>query len=95
MLSLLDHVQTWRPVIQKGRKKYDDRDFIESLKEQYDRRHSLSARQMMALKRVIAAYQDQIPDYEKYQKLYDLSAPAEKPKTARRSRGGRKKRDEM
>ncbi len=95
MLSLLDHVQTWRPVIQKGRKKYDDHDFIESLKEQYDRRHSLSARQMMALKRVIAAYQDQIPDYEKYQKLYDLSTPTENPKAPRRSRGGRKKRDEM
>ena len=46
------------------KKVYDDKSFVKSLADQYARRHSLSARQVMALKRVAVAYRDKIPGYE-------------------------------
>ena len=65
LLNLMSGVTQWRPASKKGRKVYDDKAFVESLKEQYARRHSLSPRQLMALRRVIVAYRAQIPDYER------------------------------
>lgn len=64
LLKLMDTVTEWREPSKKGKKVYDDRSFVESLAEQYDRRHSLSTRQIMALKRVAVAYRDKIPDFE-------------------------------
>ncbi len=64
ILELMSNVKVWRDPIKKGRKTYDDKAFVESLSEQFSRRHSLSPRQAMALKRVVVAYHAQIPDYE-------------------------------
>lgn len=64
ILELLQRVKVWREPMKKGRKLYDDKSFVESLAEQFSRRHSLSPRQVMALKRVAVAYRAQIPDYE-------------------------------
>ena len=64
LLKLMDGVTEWRDVARKGKRVYDDKGFIQSLTEQYDRRHSLSPRQVMALKRVIMIYKDKIPDFE-------------------------------
>ena len=63
ILKLFNGVMNWRPPATKGKKVYDDKDFVKSLSEQYTRRHSLSPRQIAALKRVVAIYKDQIPDY--------------------------------
>ena len=64
LLKLMDGVTEWRDVAKKGKRVYDDKGFIQSLTEQYERRHSLSPRQVMALKRVIMIYKDKIPDFE-------------------------------
>ena len=64
LLKLMDSVTEWRPKTKKGKKVYDDRGFVKSLAEQYARRHSLSPRQVMALRRVAVAYRDKIPGYE-------------------------------
>jgi hypothetical protein len=64
ILKLMETVTEWRPKSKKGKKVYDDKGFVKSLADQYARRHSLSARQVMALKRVAVAYRDKIPDYE-------------------------------
>jgi len=64
LLKLMDGVTEWRDVARKGKRVYDDKGFIQSLTEQFDRRHSLSPRQVMALKRVIMIYKDKIPDFE-------------------------------
>ena len=64
LLKLMDSVTEWREPARKGKKVYDDKGFVASLAEQYSRRHSLSPRQVMALKRVAVAYKDKIPDYE-------------------------------
>lgn len=63
LLELMSEVTDWRPSAKKGRKVYDDEAFVKSLAEQFERRHSLSPRQVMALRRVIVAYKDRIPGY--------------------------------
>ena len=64
ILQLLKGVTEWRQATKKGRKTYDDKSFVQSLADQFARRHSLSPRQTMALKRVAVVYRDQIPDYD-------------------------------
>ena len=64
LLKLMESVTEWREPARKGKKVYDDKGFVDSLAEQFARRHSLSPRQTMALKRVAVAYKDKIPDFE-------------------------------
>ena len=64
LLKLMASVTEWRTPARKGKKVYDDKGFVDSLSEQYKRRHSLSPRQVMALRRVAVAYRDKIPDFE-------------------------------
>ena len=64
LLKLMASVTEWREPARKGKKVYDDKGFVDSLSEQYKRRHSLSPRQVMALRRVAVAYRDKIPDFE-------------------------------
>ena len=63
VLELLKSVTEWREPSKKGRRTYDDRAFVKSLSDQFARRHSLSPRQVVALKRVAEAYRDRIPGY--------------------------------
>ena len=64
LLEIMKGITVWREPIKKGRRHYDDKAFLESLMTQFLRRHSLSPRQTMALKRVVVAYRSQIPDYD-------------------------------
>ena len=65
LLGLFDGVTEWRPPAKRGKKTYDDKEFVRSLSDQYARRRSLSSRQVAALKRIVAVYRDRIPDYAK------------------------------
>lgn len=51
----------WRPVAKKGKRVYDDENFLKSISEQFSRRGQLSPRQIMALKRLAYAYREKIP----------------------------------
>ena len=83
LLAMLDSVTEWRPSAMKGKKLYDDKGFVESLKEQFERRHTLSSRQLMALKRVAVSYKEKIPDFERYSAELGLrSIPSCSDKTA-------------
>jgi len=64
ILEMMSQVKEWRTAAKKGRKVYDDKAFVSSLKDQFARRHSLSPRQIIALKRVVVTYRDQLPDFE-------------------------------
>ena len=64
LLDLAKDIRNWRPSAQHGKKVYDDRSFVESLTAQYERRHSLSPRQIGALRRVLAIYRKDIPDFD-------------------------------
>ena len=63
LLALFDGLTDWRPPVKRGKRTYDDREFIQSLSDQYARRHMLSVRQVAALRRVVTAYRDKIPGY--------------------------------
>lgn len=81
LLKLMQAVKTWREPVRKGRRTYDDKAFVDSLADQFARRHSLSPRQTLALKRVAVAYREQIPDYEARAKelgLRDIPSSDEK-----------------
>ena len=64
LLDIMSEIKVWREPLKRGRRNYDDKAFVESLSAQFQRRHSLSPRQTMALRRVVVAYKDQIPDYD-------------------------------
>jgi lysophospholipase L1-like esterase len=83
LLKLMMTVTEWRDPSKKGKKVYDDKGFVESLAEQYERRHSLSDRQVMALKRVAVAYRDKIPGYDaKAAELGLVNIPSSSEKSA-------------
>ncbi|MBQ7251084.1 MAG: hypothetical protein IJS32_00595, partial [Kiritimatiellae bacterium] len=65
----------WKPPRTVKGKTYDDQEFYRSLKEQFDRSHRLTDRQLRALKRVIAAYANQFPDYTRLIAELGLEAP--------------------
>ena len=65
LLALFKNVTKWRPVVKKGKRVYDDKAFIESLSDQYARRHSLTSRQIVALRRVTMLYRKSIPDIDR------------------------------
>ena len=65
LLRLFDEITEWRPPAKKGKKVYDDHEFVRSLADQYARRHSLSDRQVAALKRVASVYKDKIADFDR------------------------------
>ena len=73
LIEMMKGVKTWREPLKRGRRNYDDKVFVESLAAQYLRRHSLSPRQTLALKRVVVAYRDQIPDFETKAEEYGLT----------------------
>jgi len=64
LLALLEKVQEWKEPARRGRRVYNDQEFVASLREQYARRSSLSPRQVLALRRVCVGYRDQIPGYD-------------------------------
>lgn len=56
LLKKFAEVKDWRPKVTKGKRTYDDEAFVKSLADQFERRKSLSPRQVAALKRVAKIY---------------------------------------
>ncbi|MCK5802841.1 MAG: type I DNA topoisomerase [Lentisphaeria bacterium] len=81
LFALADGVDTWADPVKRGRRTYDDREFVESLRGQFATKGSLSDRQIAALKKVLPKYADQIPEFERVAKEMGLGAAAGKPVT--------------
>ena len=64
LLKLLETVTEWKEPVRRGRRTYNDQEFVSSLRDQYARRSSLSPRQVLALRRVCVNYKAQIPTFE-------------------------------
>lgn len=63
LFALFDEVKEWRPARTVGKKTYDDRDFIASVREQMENEpEKLSERQLRVLATLAASYRDQIAD---------------------------------
>jgi len=75
LIALFDGVTEWRPPAKRGKKLYDDREFVHSLADQFRRRQSLSSRQIAALRRVVSIYKSKIPDYEAKAAALGLEKP--------------------
>lgn len=56
----------WRPVAKKGKRVYDDENFLKSIADQFSRRGQLSPRQVTALKRLAYAYREKIPYFAEH-----------------------------
>ncbi len=84
ILKMLSQVKEWRPSAKRGKKVYDDEAFVKSLADQFQRRRTLSARQVIALKRVAVAYKDKIPGFDDRAEALGLKdMPSSSDKTAR------------
>ena len=78
LLALLDGVKNWKEPARRGRRVYNDAEFVASLRDQYARRSSLSPRQVMALRRVCVNYKSQIPTFDEVAERLGLNnLPAE------------------
>jgi DNA topoisomerase I len=75
LLEMLEQVKTFKEPTMRGKRKWDDAEFADSLRKQYAARKSLTPRQRAALKKVIARYHEQIPDYAEKQAVLGLPAP--------------------
>jgi len=103
ILKLLESVTEWKEPVRRGRRTYNDAEFVASLRDQYARRSSLSPRQVLALRRVCVNYRSQIPDFEqmadrlglrelpRMEKVGDAERDAKK--AARAERRAKKARD--
>lgn len=76
VFELLSGVTEWRPAKIEGRRKYDDKAFVESVKDQMEEGRPLSAKQLDFLIRMVSSYASQIPDAEKRLKEAGLGAGA-------------------
>ena len=75
ILALFETVKEWRPATTSKGRTWDDREFLASLKSQYEQRRQLSFKQVSALKRMAVAYAGQIPDYAGAKQRLGLPEP--------------------
>ena len=57
-LAKLSQIKTWKKPVKKGKRVFDDKEFYESLKKQYEERRILSSRQEYALKKLVGKYEE-------------------------------------
>ena len=75
ILKMLESITEWRAPTKRGKHVYDDHEFVKSIGEQFERRRSLSPRQISALKRVAVAYRSKIPDFKAKAQELGLEVP--------------------
>lgn len=79
ILAIMENVSEWDAPVLRGKREFNDKSFYESLAAQYKGKGALSERQVAALKKMVARYAAQIPNYAELQDQYGLPAPR-KPK---------------
>ena len=82
LIAMMGEIKTWREPVKRGKRTFDDKDFVDSLSSQFARRKMLTPRQVAAMKKLLLSYRDQIQDYAaRAEKLgLPLSAPEKKTK---------------
>lgn len=76
LLKAFGHVTEWAEPVKRGKRTYDDREFLESLTRQLNDRHFLTERQFEALKRLVRSYREQIPNYPALAERHAIKAPS-------------------
>ncbi len=80
LLELMRGVQQWKPATVRGKRTWDDQVFFRSLDDQFRRKKSLSPKQVMALKKMLKRYADQVAGYEEKAVELNLLPRAERAK---------------
>ncbi len=75
LMALTEQISEWKPARKVRGRTYDDRQFVESLRQQWHTRGSLSSRQLAALRKTIGKYRSRIPDYEAEAEELSLPPP--------------------
>jgi hypothetical protein len=75
LLELLAEVKTFAEPTVSGKKTWDDAEFADSLRKQYESRKNLTPRQRSALKRILLKYREQISAYELRREELGLPVP--------------------
>ena len=76
MLGLLENnVKEWNPPVKRGSMEFSDEKFFESLAGQFGSKGTLTDKQVNVLKKIIARYAKQIPDYDTLREKYELPDP--------------------
>ncbi|NQU41119.1 MAG: type I DNA topoisomerase [Lentisphaerae bacterium] len=74
VLSLLEEVTEWAPEVQRGKRKYSDEKFVQSVRKRQEGESDVSQRQLEAIVRLACKYGDQLPDVE--QRLAEMGLAA-------------------
>ncbi|MBT3376137.1 MAG: hypothetical protein HN742_07280 [Lentisphaerae bacterium] len=81
LLELANQVNEWAEPRKRGTRVYDDKEFVDSLLQQFEQRGNLTPRQLNALRRTLGRYRDQIPGYDgRAEELKLPGAPSLEPK---------------
>ena len=86
MLAAYDTVQTWNEPVRRGKRVFDDAEFVRSLREQFEKKGALSEKQTSVLERMLFRYKEQIPMLDELANRYGLRPP--EPRAARGAKGG-------
>ena len=76
VFALLGSVRDWKEPVKAGKRVYDDRAFVESVRKQYDAGKPLSVRQLDSLVRMVGSYAAQIPSAAEKLKAAGMELPA-------------------
>ena len=90
LVAMLKDIKTWREPTKRGRRTFDDKEFADSLAKQFSVRKMLTPRQVMAMKKLLASYREQIPDFASRAAKLGISIAAST--GARRGKGGKPRR---
>jgi DNA topoisomerase-1 len=77
MLAMLENVEKWAEPVKRGRRTYDDREFADSLRDQFRTKKTLSPRQIGALRKLLPKYAEQIPGFAEKAEGLGLKAKTE------------------
>ncbi len=75
LLSGLARVERWNEPVKRGRRTFDDHEFVTSVSAQFGARNSLSPAQLAVLDRMFLRYRDQIPDADATIARYGIKPP--------------------
>ena len=64
VLGVLEEVTEWAPEVQRGKRKYSDEKFVQSVCKRRDEKGDISVRQLDALVRMACKYEEQLPGIE-------------------------------
>ena len=89
LLAMAKEITSWREPVKRGKRVFDDREFADSLTNQFSRRKTLTPRQVAALKKMLLSYREQIQNFAARAERLGLSAAST---GAKRRMGGKSRR---